>query len=428
MRITILTAGTRGDTQPYIALGIGLQRAGHRVCLVAGENYQEQVRQYGLEFQTIHVDFAALMDNPLAQDVMKKGASVGALIAQLKASRTASPFARIQEDIWQASQDSEAILFAPGMPNGYFIAKYLRIPCAALNAVPMSPTRTQPAVFFPPKPRLGGIYNQLTHTLLEQGFWQGFRPTIQKFWAARSKDLSTPIRIPFGAPNRRQRAERMPFLYGYSEHVLPRPKDWRASEFVTGYWFLDNEPAWQPSEALVDFLRSGPPPVYVGFGSMRIADSTDETTELVIDALQRTGQRGILATGWNGLSNKSRLPDTILMVDSLPHNWLFPKVAAVVHHGGAGTTAAGLRAGVPSVIIPHGVDQPMWGKRVATLGVGPQPIPRKQLTAERLAEAISATADPSMRTRAEALGQKIRSEDGVTRAVEILDDYFRRYN
>jgi len=140
----------------------------------------------------------------------------------------------------------------------------------------------------------------------------------------------------------------------------------------------------------------------------------------MLKSLELSGQRGVLATGWHGLSQNVQLPDSVFTVESVPHTWLFPQVAAVVHHGGAGTTAAGIRAGVPSIIVPHSVDQPMWGQRIAELGVGPQPIPRKQLTAERLAQAITATGDTAMRARAGALGRQIRAENGVAKAVEIL--------
>jgi UDP:flavonoid glycosyltransferase YjiC (YdhE family) len=167
------------------------------------------------------------------------------------------------------------------------------------------------------------------------------------------------------------------------------------------------------------FLAAGPPPVFIGFGSMNNRDP-EGVTNLVLEALAHTGQRGILATGWGGL-HTADLPETVFPVGDTPYSWLFPRMAAVVHHGGAGTTAEGLRAGVPSLLIPFFTDQPLWARRVAALGVGPTPIPRKQLSADRLAAAIGqAVGDEPMRARAAKLGAKIRSEDGVAEAVAIV--------
>ncbi len=168
------------------------------------------------------------------------------------------------------------------------------------------------------------------------------------------------------------------------------------------------------------FLDAGDPPVYVGFGSMSGRDP-QHLTKLVIDALQQAGVRGLIATGWGGLT-AADLPETIFKIDSVPHDWLFPRVAAVVHHGGAGTTAAGLRAGRPTVICPFIVDQPFWGRRVHELGAGAAPIPQKQLTAENLAAAIrEVTSDPTIHRKAEVLGEQIRQEDGIGIAVNLIE-------
>jgi UDP:flavonoid glycosyltransferase YjiC (YdhE family) len=200
---------------------------------------------------------------------------------------------------------------------------------------------------------------------------------------------------------------------------VPTPADWDASSHVTGYWFLPRQPDWQPPAELLAFLERGPAPVYVGFGSMPSQDA-ERKTRLVLDAVAQSGQRAILATGWGGLAQASA-PPGVFVLDSAPHDWLFERCAAVVHHGGAGTTAAGLRAGKPSVICPFFGDQPFWGRRVHALGAGPQPIPQKKLTAAALAGAMRAAAtDPGMAGRAAALGEGIRQEDGVARAVALI--------
>ncbi len=207
--------------------------------------------------------------------------------------------------------------------------------------------------------------------------------------------------------------------------MIPPPADWDGQLHVTGYWFLDPVDDWTPPADLSEFLQAGSPPIFIGFGSMSTRNPA-ETTDLILQAVARTGQRAILLSGWGGL-RKTNLPDTVFMVESVPFAWLFPRVAAVVHHGGAGTTSAGLRAGVPTIIIPFFADQPFWGQRVAKLGVGPAPIPRKQLTAERLAQAIqTAVSNQAMRQRAAELGTKIRAEDGIARAVEVIQQVEKR--
>ncbi|MFZ6028546.1 MAG: glycosyltransferase [Chloroflexota bacterium] len=208
-------------------------------------------------------------------------------------------------------------------------------------------------------------------------------------------------------------------LYAYSPSVIPRPADWDDTVVVTGYWFLDAPVGWQPDPALVQFIQNGPPPVYVGFGSMFMGGGVHKTA-MVTTALKLAGQRGVLATGWGGLT-KGTNADDIFVVDSVPHDWLFPQMTAIVHHGGAGTTAAALRAGKPGVICPFVGDQFFWGRRVAALGAGPAPIPQRKLTAERLAEAIQkAVTDPLIQSRSAALGEKIRAEDGVGQAVRMF--------
>jgi UDP:flavonoid glycosyltransferase YjiC (YdhE family) len=210
------------------------------------------------------------------------------------------------------------------------------------------------------------------------------------------------------------------FAYLLSYKGIPFPKDWDDFIHVTGYWFLEQSARWEPPIDLVNFLQSGLPPVYIGFGSM-VNRKPEETADLVLQALARTGQRGVLSSGWGGL-RKEELPETVFMIGSMPHNWLFPKMAAVVHHGGVGTTAAGLWAGIPAIVTPFFGDQPFWGQRVYELGVGPRPIPRQRLTVDRLAESICcAVSDTAMREKAARLGEHIRAENGIARAVAVIE-------
>ena len=212
-------------------------------------------------------------------------------------------------------------------------------------------------------------------------------------------------------------------LSAYSPSIIPHPADWPESVHVTGYFFLNTMADWQPSPELRAFLGAGDPPVYIGFGSMG-GRNPEQLAGIIVEALARSGQRGLLLTGWGGL-HPELVPENVFVVDSAPHNWLFPRMAAVVHHGGAGTTAEGLRAGVPAVIVPFVLDQPFWGARVKAMGLGPEPIPKKKLTADRLASAIrKAITDSAMRQRASSCGAAIRAENGVGNAVEFTKRYF----
>jgi sterol 3beta-glucosyltransferase len=246
-------------------------------------------------------------------------------------------------------------------------------------------------------------------------FWRMLGPPIN---TARRQVLDLP---PLSIPTAQARTQAMLHLYGFSPLLVPRPADWPAQYHVTGYWFLDPPAAWQPPPAVAAFLAAGPPPVYVGFGSMRAADPQAQLA-LILDALAQAGERGVILTP-DGLPPVA-VPETVLLVNDIPHAWLFPQMAAVVHHGGAGTTAAGLRAGRPTVVVPFFTDQPFWGRRVHDLGLGPPPLPHKRLTASGLAAAIrQARHDPQIQARAAALSTQLQAEDGVTTAIAALEHY-----
>jgi len=213
-------------------------------------------------------------------------------------------------------------------------------------------------------------------------------------------------------------------IYGYSPTVIPKPPDWGDNQQITGYWFLDTVKGYRPETALRDYLEDGPPPVCVGFGSM-VDHEQKAIDRLVIDALRETGHRGILLGGWSQLGSGD-LPEFVFRVDAVPHDWLFPRMAAVVHHGGSGTTAAALRAGVPSVVVPWFGDQFFWGWRVQELGAGPKPISRNKLTTAKLVGAIQqAVSDESIMCEAAQLGRQIRAEDGVGTAVKLIEAFAR---
>jgi len=320
-----------------------------------------------------------------------------------------------------ACRDAEVIVYSPVGFLGYYIAEALGVPRVGAALYPLfSRTRHFPSSIVPlgklrPRRTLGGLYNYLTYLFSEQLFWQSFRTPASRAIEEHLR-LSTSFRGPFGEMIRHKE----PILYGWSPSVLPQPPDWGEWLHTTGYWFLGRPDGWQVPRELTDFLDSGPPPIFIGFGSMNNI-SAKRLTDIVLQALKLTGQRGILATGWGGMGNAD-LPDTVFRVGDVPHDWLFRRVGAAIHHGGAGTTSASLRSGVPTLVVPFFADQPFWGWRVAELGLGPEPISHRSLGVKQLARDIrKITSDRDVRARAAAMGRRIRSENGIERAVEAFD-------
>jgi sterol 3beta-glucosyltransferase len=413
MLITILAGGSRGDTQPYIALGLALKQRGCTVRIATHENYETFVRSYGLDFHPIRGDVTTVASGEMGRSAAQADNPLKVLLSFNKLKALVFD---LQKDFFDACAGSDAIVYHPGATIGYFTAQKMKIPSIFGAPFPMSPTRDFPALIFYNAPRLGRTYNLMTHRIFEQIMWQASSSAVKNFW---KKEFG---RAPddFACPYEKQTTRHLPTVISCSDHVFPRPADWPEGIHNTGYWFLDEEAGWTPSNDLVRFLENGEPPVYVGFGSLGGATEAEQTMKMIIESLKRCSQRGILATGWSGMTNMDKPPDGIFILESAPHAWLFPRMKAVVHHGGAGTTAAGLRAGIPSIVIPHGNDTPAWGRRVYELGVGPKPIPRKKLSSEKLSAAINAALPDEIQTRAGELGRKIQSEDGAGNAAKII--------
>jgi len=414
MLVTFLAVGSRGDVQPYVALGVELQKLGHRARIATFENFAAFVAGFGLEFYPIHGDVASVAAGQGTRGAMQADNPIKLLFSFNKLKDLA---AGLQRDLFDACAGADAIVYHPGPSIGYFAARELGIPSILAAPFPMTPTRAYPSLIFYDKPRLGERANYLTHKVFEQIMWMAGKSPIRQFWTQEFG------RAPqdFACPYSRQTTAAMPTVVSCSNYVFPRPDDWPEHVHNTGYWFLDDAAGWQPPDDLLAFLDRGAPPVYAGFGSIGDPTQATQTTRLVIDALQRASQRGVLATGWSGMAQVGDLPGSVVMLDSAPHSWLFPRMAAVIHHGGAGTTAAGLRAGVPNIVIPHSNDQFAWARRVHELGAGPQPIPRKKLTSPGLVAAIDSALARPVQMAAQELGTKIRSERGAETAARIID-------
>jgi len=416
MRVVLMTSGSRGDTQPFVAMAVGLQAAGYDVVLGAPPNFADFAAEYDLTFKPLGVDSQALLEDDLMQDVIDAGKLTAVLRGD--AFRMARKmYDDMCRDAWEVAQGADVILYKSPIWNGSSIGEALGVPAAEVNLFPWTPTREFPPAYTGSLFSMGGAYNLLSAKLIRWFFWMVARGAVNRF---RRETLGEPP-FPVSGPPPHHKPPHVPFLYAFSPSVMPKPDDWADNIEAIGYWYLDAAQDWQPPQELVDFLESGPPPIYIGFGSMTSHDP-QARAEAILKALETTGQRAILLGGWAKMGAGMTLPDTVLRIDGAPHSWLFPRCAAVVHHGGAGTTAAGLRAGVPSIIVPHNFDQPFWGDRVAQLGVGTQPIPVQKLTAESLAAAIqTVTGDQAMQRRATELGEKIRAEDGIERTIQWIE-------
>ncbi|MFB6437930.1 glycosyltransferase [Streptomyces sp. NPDC056411] len=398
MHLLIATAGSRGDVAPYTGLGVRLQAAGHSVVLAADPRSAELVRHSGLPFHPLPLDRCAAEGRSGA--TLSKAEQLG--LAREWAPAMADAVAEA------AASGADAMLVSGSLaPLGLVAAEGLGLPCLGAFLQPLAPTREFPPVVLGTSSwgRYGNLAaGRCAGSLLDLAFAPGVRHLRRQLGVSR-------------AALARRRA-RWPVHHGFSPAVVPRPADWRPGLEVAGYWWPSERPDWTPEPGLADFLDSGPPPVFVGFGSMEPADP-ERLGRLVARALRLAGVRGVVQSGWAGLSVGD---DDVLTVGEVPHARLFPRMAAVVHHAGAGTTAAGLRAGVPAVPVPMMLDQAFWASRLTTLGVGPAAVPFRRLSAERLATAVrTAVGDARYARRAQQVAALLDAEDGAGRVVAAVE-------
>ena len=414
MRILILTLGSRGDVQPYVALGAALRDRGHDVTVTTGRGFEAMIEAAGLAALPLSVDLRELLQTPEVQAAMRSFAG------KVRAWRATRGMIRRQlDESWAIARElrPEIIVYHPKSFSAPLLAAALGVPAVPSFLQPAYvPTAAFPNLLLP-FAGLGRLGNRLSHRLLHAALRFGTAGVLRRWCRSTPGFEDKPWCDP--VEGHEPRGGAVLRLHVHSRHVLPRPHDWGARERITGYWFTAPEDAWQPPEDLARFLAAGPPPVYVGFGSMPAQDA-GRLTRCVLEALRATGRRGLLATGWGGLEGLGA-SDRVHVLEAAPHSWLFPRCAAVVHHGGAGTTHEGLRWGRPSVVCPVFGDQPFWARRVQALGVGPAPLPQKRLGAAALAAALAATDDRELQARAASLGAALRTEPGVAAAVEAIE-------
>jgi UDP:flavonoid glycosyltransferase YjiC (YdhE family) len=422
MKIAILAVGSQGDVRPSAALGAGLVAAGHQVRLATLNAFKGLAASCGLDFSPVDIDPFEFIRGDIGQSWMKSSDKPHQLA--LGFSRAAGAvIQRLNDDALAGCRGYDALLYnVPLSISGHTIAEALGIPGIPTSAAPYHPTRDFPSLFTPSLPLRFGAARRFSGSVAFQVLWQIFRSHMNKWRRSQPGLRRLPVRNPLRAMARKG----LPWLYGFSPSVIPMPRDWPEEAVICGYWFTAPDTTWQPPAALLDFLRAGPPPVYVGFGSM-VGSDPDQTLTTVLGAVRAAGVRAIFASGWGGMQHES-LPDFVFPVESVPHDWLFPQVAAAVHHGGAGTTAATLRAGIPSVVVPYFYDQFFWGQRLEQLGVGSRPVAQRNMTADLLADAIRAVVNtPEIAKRSREIAGQIAREKGVETAVAVVEHYLSRF-
>ncbi|MGH3631224.1 MAG: glycosyltransferase [Sciscionella sp.] len=407
--VLIIAVGSRGDVAPCTGVGARLLEAGYTVTIAADKAYAELVTDAGLHFEPLGTDLGgdrSEASRGYARDGLFSRSGVNMVRAATQFVRTTNgKVADVASDC-----AADILLLNPLASAGYHVAQARGIPSLGVHLQPQQPTRELPPMVIGRS--LGRFGNRATGRLLrlsERMFFAGINDI-------RADCGLSPTTL--AATYREQAAQQWPILHGISRHVVPRPSDWRPGLDIVGYWWPATPAGWTPPERLRQFLDAGDPPVFVGFGSTDPGQS-EQLSHTVTTALRRAGRRGIIQAGWAELTSTD---DDMLTIDDVPHEWLFPRTAAVVHAASAGVTAAGLRAGIPAVPIPMTGDQPFWARRLTSLGVSPAAVPVKRLSTDRLGAALrEAIGNPAYRDRAATLKPGIGAEDGAGRVLEAIN-------
>ncbi|MEV0849992.1 glycosyltransferase [Streptomyces sp. NPDC049954] len=396
MRILIATAGSRGDVAPYTGLGAELRRAGHDVALATTDAFAPLVRDAGLGFRRLPADTRTRGGVTGTRELMGAAAAFVTELGQ--------GFADAVDD-----GTDLLLLSATTAPLGWHLAEATGVPSLGVYLQPTAPTGDFPPAVTGSR-SLGRLANRAAGRFALR--------MADRVYAHAVTRLRHRLQLPPSSPHamrRRQEQANWPVLHGFSTALVPRPSDWRSGLQVVGNWWPPHDPSEGLSPDLEEFLRAGPRPVLIGFGSMASGDG-ERLSEIAVRALRRTGLRGLLQAGSAGLAAHG---DDVLTIGDVPHALLFPRLAAVVHHGGAGTSAAALRAGVAAVTVPVTADQPFWAGRLAALGAATDPIPFRSLTAERLAHALGQVVEQQSFTRAAVKTEHhLATENG---AQQVLD-------
>eukprot|EP00252_Welwitschia_mirabilis_P012586 TRINITY_DN2774_c0_g2_i1.p1 TRINITY_DN2774_c0_g2~~TRINITY_DN2774_c0_g2_i1.p1 ORF type:complete len:790 (+),score=201.56 TRINITY_DN2774_c0_g2_i1:390-2759(+) len=414
LQIAMLIVGTRGDVQPFIAIGKHLQEYGHRVRLATHTNFEEFVLTSGLEFYPLGGDPKVLAGYMVKnKGFLPSGPSEIAIQRKQLKAIIYSLLPACTEPYGQSGVKfrAEAIIANPPAYGHVHVAEALQVPIHIFFTMPWTPTSKFPHPLSRVKQPAG---YRLSYQVVDSLIWLGIRGIINDF---RKKKLKLrPVTYLSGIQGS---VTDLPTGYIWSPQLVPKPEDWGPKIDVVGFCFLNLADGYKPPESLLQWLESGKKPIYVGFGSLPVQDPKN-MTKIIVEALRKTNQRGIINKGWGGLGELEEQHDFIYTLDNCPHDWLFPRCAAVVHHGGAGTTAAGLKAACPTTIVPFFGDQPFWGERVHARGLGPPPIPVDQFSLQKLVSAIEFMLDQKVKGKALEIAEAMENEDGVAGAVKAF--------
>ncbi|KAJ6306821.1 hypothetical protein OIU78_022018 [Salix suchowensis] len=414
LKIAMLVVGTRGDVQPFLAIAERLQEFGHHVRLATHDNFCSFVRSAGVDFYPLGGDPLELAGYMARNKgfIPSAPGEISTQRKQLKAIIESLLAACTEPDMETGVPfKAQAIIANPPAYGHVHVAEALGIPIHIFFTMPWTPTYEFPH----PLARVSQSAGYwLSYIVVDLLIWWGIRAYINEF---RKRKLKLPPIAYFSTYH--GSISHLPTGYMWSPHLVPKPIDWGPLVDVVGYCFLNLGSKYEPKEEFLQWIQKGTEPVYIGFGSMPLEDPKN-TMGVILEALKVTGQRGIVDQGWGDLGNLMEVPDSVFLLKDCPHDWLFLQCAAVVHHGGAGTTATGLRAGCPTTIVPFFGDQFFWGDRVHQKGLGPAPIPIAKLSVEKLSNAIRFMLEPEVKSRAMELAKLIESEDGVGGAVDAF--------
>ncbi|KAA8546575.1 hypothetical protein F0562_002686 [Nyssa sinensis] len=414
LKIAMLVVGTRGDVQPFLAMAKRLQEFGHNVRLATHINFRTFVKSAGIDFYPLGGD-PRVLAGYMARNkgfIPSAPGEISIQRKQLKAIIESLLPACTEPDIDSGEPfRAQAIIANPPAYGHAHVAEALGVPLHMFFTMPWTPTYEFPHPLAR-VPQSAGYW--LSYIIVDLLIWWSIRGYINDF---RKRKLKL---APIAYFNMYSGSiSHFPTGYMWSPHVVPKPIDWGPLVDVVGYCFLNLGSKYQPPEEFVRWMQKGPEPIYIGFGSMPL-EEPKKTTDIILEALKNTEQRGIIGRGWGDLGTFPEIPENIFLLEDCPHDWLFPQCSAVVHHGGAGTTATGLRAGCPTTIVPFFGDQFFWGDRIYHEGLGPAPIPISQLSIVALSDAIRFMLQPEVKSQAMELAKLIENEDGVAAAVDAF--------
>ena len=410
MKITMMTVGSTGDVRPYVLLGRELKSRGHDITIATFSGFEKMIADAGLNYFPLPGDVVKLMAN-----VMKPGVNGMTFLHELENSlRDIAPV--LLDAMVKACEGADAMMCTFFGSLFYSIAEKHDIPCIQTHYFPMDPNDMTP-ISSAPGQRLGKTWNRTTYKL---GYL--LIGLLEKRYLTQWRiDNGLDVRKLQTKPDYRVGDRTVPVVYAVSPMVLPRPKAWDEHIHMSGFWWDDTPATYEPPQDLQDFLNNGEQPIYIGFGSM-VSGDMKKTFAKVLRAVRASRVRAVINLGWAAKEMQIKSNNRVYFADYVPHDWLFPRVKAVVHHGGAGTTAAGLRYGKPTLVIPFGGDQPFWGNRIHAIGCGPKPISRDRISVQRLTKGlIDLTTHASYRVAAEEMGVRLRMETGTKNAADIVE-------